>query len=595
MKWRKRAIAVLVCFVGIILLLMGRLMQLQLIATESFSDRHINLLEKSVAQRTHTVVLDDGRGRFTDRNGEALTDDYHPSLILFPFLTNMQWPRQKVAHILDTDVSEFTEQIRRADAPFVFQKEGKAMRLTEKQMKAINELGIPGVVAANARVKGEQALAEHLIGLTGENAMELEKRYGDKLKQGKITKTTPIGISGLQRTFDEFLLTDGEAKLLYHVDRQGEPIFGKNVKYTKPANPFYPVIIQTTIDKTLQARAEEIVKQSGLEKGGIVLLDVKTNEILAMVSNPSLNTSSIEAYRQGAVNYMLSPQFPGSVFKTVIAAAAIDHGLNAPGRTFDCNSNPYGEGTAERPMGMLTFEESFARSCNRTFADLGQELVQKDKNIIEKYANILGVTGTVGWKGHVFHFPEFRQLEEEQKGTIWTDERDKSVKKAIAQTAIGQKDVRLSPLAVANMMATIARGGEKLEVKAVREIEYKNGAKLYRFPNHKLAGEQLSPKTVHKVQELLRGVVSSPNGTGAAYEGLPLSIAGKSGTAQTGKEHKVNRWFAGYFPHDNPRYALVSVELETDKAENASKTVFAETVKAVARWEQETNRDVEPR
>ncbi|GAA3321268.1 hypothetical protein GCM10020331_036340 [Ectobacillus funiculus] len=74
-------------------------------------------------------------------------------------------------------------------------------------------------------------------------------------------------------------------------------------------------MIKTTIAKELQQEAEEIIAQHGIQKkGGLVLLDVATNEILAMVSKPSLSTDNPAAYQQGAVNYMLTPQFPGSVF-----------------------------------------------------------------------------------------------------------------------------------------------------------------------------------------------------------------------------------------------------------------------------------------
>ncbi|GAA3321270.1 hypothetical protein GCM10020331_036350 [Ectobacillus funiculus] len=188
--------------------------------------------------------------------------------------------------------------------------------------------------------------------------------------------------------------------------------------------------------------------------------------------------------------------------------------------------------------------------------------------------------------GDVFHFQGFRQLPEEKEGTLWGDEADKTVSKAIAQTAIGQKNVRLSPLAVANMMATIARGGKKLEVKAVQEIQYKkNGAQLYRFPEHEQEGETLQAETVRELQQLLRYVVSDPKGTGAIYQSLPLTVAGKSGTAQTGKGDSVNRWFAGYFPADHPRYALAVVDIETHSPMNSTSAVFADYVRAIAAWE----------
>lgn len=119
----------------------------------------------------------------------------------------------------------------------------------------------------------------------------------------------------MQQSFDEFLLTDGEAKVLYQVDRQGEPIFGKQAKYTSPGNPFYPVTIQTTIHKTLQRRAEKIIDENGIKKGGLVLLDIKNSEVLAMVSRPSLQMNDRRIYKSTLENQMLTPHFPGSVFK----------------------------------------------------------------------------------------------------------------------------------------------------------------------------------------------------------------------------------------------------------------------------------------
>ena len=584
MKMQQRIIIILAVFMCMMFILLGRLIQIQLVKTESFTDKHINLIEKSVAQRTQAVIVDDGRGRFTDRNGKELVDDNQMVLILFPLLRSANWPVQKVANIIGVREKELEQQIRIANKPVIFQQDEKPLKLTKEQMQQINHLKIPGILAVHARLKQNGIIAEHLIGITGENEEQFVKRYGEKEK-----KKTPIGISGLQRSFDEFLLSDGEAKILYHVDGQGEPIFGKKVKYTYPANPFYPLVIETTLDKSLQVRAEEVINQYKLVKGGLILLDIQTNEILAMVSKPSLHTNNKEAYKQGASNQMLIPHFPGSVFKTVIAAAAIEEGILTAKRRFDCDMDLYGEGKADRLMGKLSFTESFARSCNRTFAVLGRELLQKDRMVLEKYVEALGAANSVGWKGSVFHTSSLQQLIEEKEGTIWRDERDKTVRKAIAQTAIGQKDVRLSPLAVANMMATIAREGEKQEVKAVRNITYKNGTKLFHFEDHLLRGKTLKKNTIKQMQQLLRGVVTSSNGTGSAYQSLPFTIAGKSGTAQTGKENRENRWFAGYFPYDNPRYALVVVDLETNRKDNVVTHIFADYVESIAKWENKRN------
>ena len=101
-----------------------------------------------------------------------------------------------------------------------------------------------------------------------------------------------------------------------------------------------------------------------------MLLDVKKNEILAMVSKPSVQVKDESLYKTTLENQMLTPHFPGSVFKTIIAAAAIDQNENVFNRVFNCNKDLYGEDHPQVRMGTLSFKESFARSCNRTFSEL---------------------------------------------------------------------------------------------------------------------------------------------------------------------------------------------------------------------------------
>lgn len=583
MKIKRRITIVLICFICVMFLLLCRLIQIQIIDTESFTDRKINLIEKSVTQRTQSITIDDGRGRFIYQNGKEIDEEKYPVLIIFPFLQIKNGMLEKIAHIIGLSRQEIENQMKDKKNAFVLQRGTGPFRLTQEHMEKVNQLNVLGVVAAEVRLKQTGAM-NHLIGDVGENEQEFQKRYGEVKK---ISKQMPIGISGLQQSFDEFLLTDGEAKVLYQVDRQGEPIFGKQAKYTSPGNPFYPVTIQTTLHKELQQKAEEAIEESEIKKGGLVLLDVKKNEILAMVSKPSVQMKDKNLYKTTLENQMLTPHFPGSVFKTVVAAAVIDQNVNVFNRTFNCDKDLYGENRPQVMMGTISFKESFARSCNRTFSELGNELMQKDREVLETYVAALGGAEKVGWKGSVFHTAHFEQMPEEKGANIWRSEVNKNSNKAIAQTAIGQKDVRISPLAIANMMATIARNGEKMEVKAVEKIVYKNGTDFFTFENHTLNGKQLSYETVKTLQELLRSVVTAGKGTGAAFRSLPLSVAGKSGTAQTGKGTKVNRWFAGYFPYEHPRYALVVVDIETDSNVNKVTPVFKDIVEEIYRLENE--------
>ncbi|CUB08251.1 Penicillin-binding protein 4B [Bacillus cereus] len=583
MKIKRRITIVLICFICVMFILLCRLIQIQIIDTESFTDRKINLIEKSVTQRTQSITVDDGRGHFIDRNGKEIGEKKYPVLIVFPFLQIKNDMLDKIAHIIGMSRQEIEIQMKDKKSAFIMQRGNEPFRLAPEQMEKVNQLNVLGIVAAEVRLR-QASVRNHLIGDVGENEREFQKRYGEVRK---LSKQTPIGISGLQQSFDEFLLTDGEAKVLYQVDRQGEPIFGKQAKYTSPGNPFYPVTIQTTLHNELQKKAEEVVEASEIKKGGLVLLDVKKNEILAMVSKPSVQVKDESLYKTTLENQMLTPHFPGSVFKTIVAAAAIDQNKNVFNRTFNCNKDLYGEDHPQVMMGTLSFKESFARSCNRTFSELGNELIQKDKMVLETYVAALGGADKVGWRGSVFHITHFEQMPEEKSVMIWGSEGNKNSKKAVAQTAIGQKDVRMSPLAIANIMATIARGGEKMEVKAVEKIMYKNGIDFYTFEDHTVGGKQLSYETVKTLQQLLRSVVTTEKGTGAAFRSLPLSVAGKSGTAQTGKGAKENRWFAGYFPYENPRYALVVVDIETNSDVNKVTPIFKSIVESIYRLENE--------
>ncbi|PAD66108.1 penicillin-binding protein [Bacillus sp. 7586-K] len=557
-----------------------RLADIQLINTESFSKKGINLVQESVNQRTQEVVIDDGRGRFVDRNGEPLKNQAEPSLVLFPFLKEIDWPVEKIAEIVNVPSTRLNNMLTSASEPIVLST-NEGIRLSSKELEKINQLEIPGVFGIYRQFPLEESIGEHIIGITGENAELLRKKYPDKKD---LSYKTQIGITGLEKAFDEFLLPDAETKLLYHVDGDGNPLFGINVKYIADSNPFYPVTVETTLDKELQTMAEEVLNKQKVENGGLVLLDIETNNVLAMVSKPELNRSD----NHSLTNYMLQPIFPGSVFKTVISAAAIEYGLDDATREFNCNLNLYGENDGGQDDGMLTFARSFAKSCNYTFTTLAEELMEKDASAIEETATKLGLIGPVGWTGEVFHYPQFKQFPEEKSGRVWGNDADKKVKRAIDQTAIGQKDVKVTPLGVVNMMSTIARGGQKKQVRIVENILYKNGTNMYSFSSNSIEGESISPYTASSLQKLLRLVVTDPEGTGRRFQTSPLEVSGKSGTAQTGKKNAkgetlYNKWFAGYFPSNSPKYALVVVEMDTTSAEAGTNAAFYDVVNEISK------------
>ncbi|MDQ0231550.1 peptidoglycan D,D-transpeptidase FtsI family protein [Metabacillus malikii] len=573
-----------IIFIGTIIMMglfviLYRLADIQLIHTESFSKKGVNLVQESVSQRTQEVVIDDGRGRFTDRNGAPLRDQVEPSLVIFPFSKDIEWPVEQLTKIINISESKLNHLLANIKKPAVLSKK-EGIHLTSEEIESINNLKIPGIFAIYKQSPIEESIAEHIIGITGENPELLRSKYPDR---SDLSYKTQIGITGLEKAFDEFLLPDAETKLLYHVDGDGNPLFGINVKYMADANPFYPVTIETTIDKEIQAMSEDILSKHKIEKGGIVLLDIETNNVLAMVSKPDVN----RAEDATLANHMIQPIFPGSIFKTVISAAAIEYGLDDATRQFDCSLNLHGENDGGQDDGMLNFERSFAKSCNYTFTTLAEELIKINDSVIEDTAEKLGLVGPVGWNGKVFHYDNFKQFPNEKLGKIWGANEDKQIKRAVHQTAIGQKDVKVTPMAVANMMATVARGGERKKVRVVENILYKNGTNMYSFTSNSIDGEHISPFTAKSMQKLLRLVVTDPEGTGRRFQSLEVEVSGKSGTAQTGKKTEqgaslYNKWFAGFFPSNQPKYALVVVEMDTTSEESGTNASFYDIVNELA-------------
>ncbi|AEB24841.1 peptidoglycan D,D-transpeptidase FtsI family protein [Bacillus amyloliquefaciens] len=578
----KRLKAAVICFLLVFFFLLARLAEIQLFFTESFSKSNINLIQESVKQRTEEVLISDGRGSFLDRNGEELTGKKQPAVVLFPFLVTQDWPVDRVSAILGMKQEELRQLLTEAKKPVILNSK-KIKHLTKQSVSNINSLKYPGIYGVYMKDSKETNIAAHLLGATNQDP-ELLKKKSPGRKELPIT--AKIGTSGMERTFDEFLLADQDTKLLYHVDGRGNPLFGMDVKYTAEANAFYPLQVKTSIDRNIQKAMEDVLKDRGLKKGGAVLLDIEKSSVLGMVSKPDADMSK----QQTLQNYMLTPIYPGSVFKTVIAAAAIEQNEVKPSTSFNCSLNLYGEPGDDK--GTLSFGESFAQSCNYTFTSLAEKLVKKDDSVIENMAEKLGLTQRAGWEGKLYREDGFRQLYNEKSGVIWGDAKDKTVKRAVAQTAIGQKNVKVTPLEVANMMATIARGGEKKQVKIADKIEYKNGTTMASFKDQPLKGKSIDKYTAQQLQKILREVVTSPKGTGRRFQDLPYAVAGKSGTAQTGmftqeKQTLYHKWFAGYFPADKPKYALVVLHMDTPGDKALTNTVFYDIVKKV--HENETN------
>ncbi len=303
---------------------------------------------------------------------------------------------------------------------------------------------------------------------------------------------------------------------------------------------------------TLDPRAQEAaVKGLGDNRGAVVALDPSTGAVLAMVSKPSYDPerlssftpADIRAYYDQLVKDPADPLInrginrlypPGSTFKVVTAAAALSSGRYAPTtripspRVLDLPQTSAGLrnfGGESCGGDTITLADALRISCNTAFADLGLKLG----------------AGPLREQAQAFGFGEegFRAPTRVDASRFPEDPNPPQT----AQSAIGQFDVRVTPLQMALVAAGVANGGEVMRPYAVREVDAPDESKL-REASPETYGRAVSPEVARQLTEMMRLVVTRGTGRGAQIAGL--QVAGKTGTAQHAPGEPPHAWFIGF-------------------------------------------------
>ncbi len=361
-----------------------------------------------------------------------------------------------------------------------------------------------------------------------------------------------------------------KAKSIAHVVGFNNPEFGRSgvealqVRYLMGYNnPFHERLYQKiflpeeigntlylTIDSVLQQYIDDVL---GRYNGSVVVMNAQTGEILAMVSHPSFNPNNLERDISGDVLVSRATDglyIPGSIFKIIVAASALDNMDNAVNDIFDCqgvveiNSQRIScyNGTAH---GKIDLAQAITVSCNGDFARLGVELGRD--NLLK--------TGEAFGFNQEFIFPDLKLASSRLplKANISNEK--------LALTSIGQGDVLVTPLHMAMVASSIANDGVMMEPKLVYEVVGRNGK----------AQKRLQPKTYRKpisqenaaiLQYMMEAVVKQGTGKAAAIKGK--QVAGKTGTAEVakqGSDMRHNAWFIGFVEGENSKIAI-SVVLE---------------------------------
>jgi cell division protein FtsI/penicillin-binding protein 2 len=374
----------------------------------------------------------------------------------------------------------------------------------------------------------EHPLGSSAIDVTGEVGTPAEEDLAELARQG-FPPGTPVGISGLERAFNQRLAGKPGGSLLA-VDEAGS---SRSLARGEP-RPGAPV--KTTVDPDLQ---EAAVAALAGRLGGIAVLDTRSGDVRALAG---------QAFS--------APRPPGSTFKLVTTTAALEEGavsledefeitdgINVGGRFIYNASGEFCGGT---------FPEAFAESCNAVFAPLGPE-VGNDKLV--ETAERFGFNSPP-----TVYAPEVVEEMDVPEASIPTEigtELDLGV------SAIGQGEVLATPLQMATVAQTIANDGLRQPTSVVANRKLRPDASPVRV---------MTPKLADQITELMVGVVTGGTGTAGAI--AEAQVAGKTGTAELGpkpgEEDSPNpvqikdAWFAAFAPAEKPRLAVGVLLIEAE-------------------------------
>lgn len=294
--------------------------------------------------------------------------------------------------------------------------------------------------------------------------------------------------------------------------------------------------IKLTIDANANLAAYNAL---GNRQGMVGVFNYKTGEIMALVNTPSIDPAGMLPSPQGSSVYFNTffsgTLTPGSTFKTVTSAAAIDTVEDIDNFSFYCKGITYVNGspiTCLQPHGQIDFELALAKSCNGAFGEITRKVGAKNMN---KYVKKLGFTNSLNISGiktakSSFNFPG-----------------DDPVK--LSWAGIGQADDLVNPAAMMVYMGAIANGGEAINPYMIGSSNI-----LKKVTGGDSLGNYLSEETAGRLKRMMKKDVQITYGE-QNFRGLDMYA--KSGTAEAGGD-KPDAWFVGFIDDDNHPYAFVS-------------------------------------
>ncbi len=565
-------------------LLLTRFWHLQIVENEHYKQLAFNNFIKR-------RVVPAERGQILDIKLRPVATN-HPSydVTLTPaFFTNSKEPEESFNRRIESLASylamspqerdKLAERVKKTKPADRFAPIPVKSGITRDQLAKVetNALDLHGVeiVATSRRYYPFNELGAHLIGYVNQiNDTELQKLKVYGYRMGDVS-----GRMGIERTYEPILRganglsasvvnaqgipqTDRESVALMRDWKDVAPISGKN--------------IILTVDMDVQRILKDALRD--YPSGAIVAVEPTTGKVLGMASAPSFNPNSwsgrlsrdehldadTNPYKPMLDKSLLS-FFPGSIYKVITAAAALDTGLMLPQDTLTCPGY-YEYGKQRRRFhcwkhsghGAVSITEALASSCDVYFYKVGEKL---GIDRLADYARMFGLGEKTGIG-----------INNESAGTVptreWHNKRSKEGFQGgfTLSTSIGQGDVKVTPLQMAMLYATIANGGTLYYPQIIDRIETADGHTIFSYPSRVHAQLPFKKETLDTIKSGLDMVVNSEIGTAFAYRLSNLSVAGKTGSAQVISKrvssaavefkYRDHAWFAAFAPIEDPKIAI---------------------------------------
>ena len=540
---RRRLALCMAIFFGLFTALGARLFYLQCIAAE-------DLQRRAQAQWTSESIIRPTRGMITDRNGTVLAQ----SATAYTVCAS---PRQVkdaeifaslLAPVLDVEASSIEKKASDRTKGGVTLKR-QVSRETAQQLKSMQ---------AEHNAKGSDAL-------DGLYLEEESKRYypmGAFASQLiGLTTIDGVGQAGMESTLDSYL-SGKDGLVVGEIDGKGRELaYGANEYIAAVDGGTVSLTIDASIQSFCEQAAREALSVNSAKAVRILAMKPDTGEILAMVNKPDFDLNNpprdnVELLTQLMRNRVVTDSYePGSTFKILTSAAALDCGAVTVNEGFYCSGSTSVDGSRVRcwgkPHGAETFAQALQNSCNPVFVEMGLRL---GVGRFYDYMEAFGIGSPTGV-----------DIPGEAGGIVISESVVKRVD--LARIGFGQS-VAVTPVQLLTAACSVVNGGNRMRPYVIREITDGNGAVIEKGEPAVVA-KTVSEKTSATMRKLLEDVVTYGGGKNSYIAGY--RVGGKTGTAQVYVDGVVSSdthigSFLGFAPADDPQIAILVIVEEADVA-----------------------------